>query len=582
MRKYIFTWFCCLILFFIFQMTGWAASPSGISISGAVKQPIRLTLENMSKFQSINVRLNEVDSQQNFQGVFNYQGVPLRTILELAYIQKEEASFLKFLDVAIVVRNKVGKQIVLSWGEVFYRNPAEIIIAYCASPIMPEKAEGREKWLNTLSKPIGFPKLVVAGDFYIDRCMEEVTSIEVIVLNPTLKPEKMANLNPHSFTISGWVKTPLFISDLTAYSRTEVMIKVVGSGKGYQGSKQVSGVPLVKLLEKAGARMDINTVYLVTHSDGYRAVLSFGELFLNPDGGRILIADGNDNQGIGKEGRFTLAVPDDLSSDRNVKGIESIEVINLKTSPQVYIISVGCADTSLLTLEAISYLNKTDAVVCSEDIAHRYAFYIGHRPVLFDPFKLLTPKVAYGKEHKKLSHQEREKLSARKVDEAVKMIREVLDQGKSVALLEYGDPSIYGGFRGINAAFADHEKKYIPGVSAFNAANALIGKEMACKGSIILSSPWSLKDNPAIIAAAAGKGDTLAIFMGLKEIEDLIPLLKKYYLSTIPVTFAVRAGYSNSKRLIKTTLDKAVEAVRKENEGKESWLGMIYVGSCLK
>lgn len=145
MRKNIFTWFCCLILFFIFQMTGWAASPSGISISGAVKQPIHLTLENMSKFQSINVRLNEVDSQQNFQGVFNYQGIPLRTILELAYIQKEEASFLKFLDVAIVVRNKVGKQIVLSWGEVFYRNPAEIIIAYCASPIMPEKAEGREK-----------------------------------------------------------------------------------------------------------------------------------------------------------------------------------------------------------------------------------------------------------------------------------------------------------------------------------------------------------------------------------------------------------------------------------------------------
>lgn len=566
---------CCLLFIIIFQATGWAASSSGVSISGAVKQPIRFTLEDLAKFQSIDVRLNEVDSGKNFQGAFNYRGVPLRSLLELACIHKEEDPFFKFLDVAIVIRNKVGKQVVLSWGEIFYRNPAGIIIAFFAAPIMPQQDGGREKWQNTLSRPIGFPKLVVANDFCIDRCMEEITSIEVITLAPKPKTEKMIDSQPSSFTISGEVATPLLVSDLNAYPRTEVMIKVIGSGRGYQGLQKVSGVPLVKLMEKAGAQMDINTVYLVTHSDGYRAVLSFGELFLDPDGGRILIGDG-------KEGRFTLFVPGDLSSDRNVKGIESIEVINLKKSSQVYIISVGCADTSLLTLEAISYLNKTDAVVASEDIYQRYAFYIGHRPVLFDPFKMLKPKSGKGKENEKISHQERKKLKAEINAEAVKIIREALDQGKSVALLEYGDPAIYGGFRGINAAFADHEKKYIPGVSAFNAANALIGKEMACKGSIILSSPWALKENPAMIKSVAQNGDTMAIFMGLKEIEELIPLLKKYYPGTTPVTFAIRAGYSNSKRLIKTTLEKAVVAVEKENEDKEHWLGMIYVGSCLE
>jgi precorrin-4 methylase len=573
---------CCLLFIIIFQATGWAASSSGVSISGAVRQPIRFTLEDLTKFQSIDVRLNEVDSGKNFQGAFNYRGVPLRSLLELANIHKEEDSFFKFLDVAIVIRNKVGKQVVLSWGEIFYRNPAGIIIAFSASPVMPQQEAGRGKWQNTLNRPIGFPKLVVANDFSIDRCMEEITSIEVVALAPKLKTEKMADTQPSSFTISGEVTTPLPVSDLTAYPRTEVMIKVIGSGRGYQGLEKVSGVPLVKLLEKAGAQMDINMGYLVTHSDGYRAVLSFGELFLDPDGGRILIGDGNDNQGIGKEGRFTLFIPGDLSSDRNVKGIESIEVINMKKSPRVYIISVGCADTSLLTLEAISYLNKTDAVVASEDIYQRYAFYIGHRPVLFDPFKMMMHKSGKGKENEKISHQEREKLKAQRNAEAVKIIREAMNQGKSVALLEYGDPAIYGGFRGINAAFADYEKRIIPGVSAFNAANALIGKEMACKGSIILSSPWSLKENPAMIKSVAKNGDTLAIFMGLKEIGDLIPLLKKYYPGATPVTFAIRAGYSNSKRLIKTTLAKAVEAVDKENEEKESWLGMIYIGSCLE
>ncbi len=582
MRKKYLTLFCCFVLLLIFQAKGWSAVfSSGFSISGAVKQPIRLTSEDLARFQSITVRLNEVDSEKNYSGAFHYKGIPLRAILDLAHIQKEESSFAKFLDVCIVIRNAVGKQVVLSWAEVFYRNPAEVIIAFDAAPVMPVLPQGREKWNNTLNRPIGFPKLIIANDLYTDRCMESIVSIDVIVLNPSIKIRNTDDQYASSFTVSGAVKTPVTISDLTGWPRESATVKVTGSLKGYHGVQNVSGVPLVKLLEKAGAAMDLSTVYLVTHSDGYRAVLSFGELFLDPAGERILIADGNDKPSAGKEGRFSLHIPHDLSSDRNVKGIASIEVVNLKKSPKVYIIGVGCADTSLITLNVLNYLNKADAVVCSEDIANQYAFYIGHRPVLFDPFKLV-PKSAEDSEHKKISHSEREKLKAQRVGEAVGIIRETLNQGKSVALLEYGDPTIYGSFRGINAALADHEKQYIPGISAFNAANAMIGREMACKGSIVLSSPWALKENPSLVKSVAAKGDTLAIFMGLREIENLIPLLKKYYSGATPVTFAIRAGYSNSKRLIKTTLDKALEAVRNENGEKESWLGMIYVGSCLE
>lgn len=570
----------CLIFLFIFQARGWTDSAAGFSISGSVKQPIRLTSEDLAGFQSVNVRLNEVDSDKNFSGSFNYQGVPLRTLLELATIQKEETSFPKNLDVVVIIRNTAGKQVVLSWGEVFYRNPSGMIIAYTAKPVMPELSQGIEKWRNTLERPIGFPKLVVANDFYTDRSVESVASIEVMVPDAPLKQQKTDNPYASSFSISGAVKTPLTIADLADWPHKNTAIKVTGSGKGYHGLQQVSGVSLARLLEKAGAQTDFNTVYMVSHSDGYRAALSFGELFLSPAGERMLISE--DSKGAGQEGRFTLHMPDDLSSDRNVKGIAHIEVINLKKTPRVYIIGVGCADTSLITLEALNYLNKTDAVVCSEDIAKRYAFYIGHRPVLFDPFKMLKPKHDKDSGNEEISHQKREKLKAQKVDEAVRMIREALDQGKSVALLEYGDPLIYGGFRGINAALADYEKQYIPGLSAFNAANALIGKEMACKGSIVLSSPWALKENPSMIKAVAGTGDTLAIFMGLKEIKDLMPLLKKYYPGTTPVNFAIRAGYSNSKRLIKTNLENAAETVKKENEEKESWLGMIYIGSCLE
>ncbi len=50
-----------------------------------------------------------------------------------------------------------------------------------------------------------------------------------------------------------------------------------------------------------------------------------------------------------------------------------------------------------------------------------------------------------------------------------------------MALLEYGDPFIYGSLRQIAARLGDQEKEFISGISAFNAANALIGKELACR-----------------------------------------------------------------------------------------------------
>ncbi len=116
MRKKVVLLSCCFMLLLIFQAKGWGAvSSSGFSISGAVQQPIRLAAEDLAKFQSSTVRLNEVDRDEFYSGAFYYRGIPLRTILEMAHIQKEDASFSKFLDVCIVIRNAVGKQVVLSW-----------------------------------------------------------------------------------------------------------------------------------------------------------------------------------------------------------------------------------------------------------------------------------------------------------------------------------------------------------------------------------------------------------------------------------------------------------------------------------
>ena len=157
--------FFCFIFAALSLGRGWAASSPALTISGLVKQPAQFTLETLSKFQSITVRLNEVDQDKNYRGTFNYQGVPLRTLIEQACIQKGKADFNKPIDLAIMVSNKEGKQTVLSWGEIFYRNPAEVTVAFSAVPIMPHKKceschkpEVYGRWFNQLKRPLGFPQ----------------------------------------------------------------------------------------------------------------------------------------------------------------------------------------------------------------------------------------------------------------------------------------------------------------------------------------------------------------------------------------------------------------------------------------
>jgi len=58
-----------------------------------------------------------------------------------------------------------------------------------------------------------------------------------------------------------------------------------------------------------------------------------------------------------------------------------------------------------------------------------------------------------------------------------------------------------------------------------------------------------------------------------------MPLFKKYYPGTTQVNVVYRAGYSGSRRLIRTTLNEVLGITEKENE---KHLGMIYIGPCLK
>lgn len=583
--------FTALYAILLVHAYGWCSVPlpaASVRITGKVGQQLTIEVQNLSKYESVNVRATEVTRDTKYHGTFDFRGVPLKTLLQFSQLEKEKKAFSKTVDLAIVVRNKSRKQVVLSWGEIMFRNPGDAILAYASFPVMPYRsssvcnnADVYKEWEGKHARTIGYPKLVLANDFYTERFLEEVVYIEVVDLNSKLVVQKTESPSAPSLSVANEGKNVMTIDNLSAYPRVEIMTKPVGNVIGYHGLKFYSGTPLIRILENSGVEMNLDTAFIVSSVDGYWSLLSYGELFLASGGERILVADRFNGNTLNKGGKFLLIPVDDLAADRNIKAIDKIEIVHLKSDPQIFVIGTGCADTSLLTMEALHCFAKADVFVCTEDQKTRFSRFIGDRPVLFDYFKYLMPRTIYEKELKKLTPEEKDELLTKKVSEAAWIIKNALHEGKTVAILEYGDPSIYGSLKKLTDYF-NKEKidyRFIPGISAFNAANALIGKEMACKGSILLTSYQSLKENEAVLQAIANSGDTLAIFMGLRETQNLIPLLKKYYPETVPVNFACNAGSAENNRLYRTVLGEA-EFVSGTID--EKWLVMIYVGPCLK
>lgn len=572
------------LLFLVFPLEC-HASRQALTITGLVKRPLTLTVEDLAKFQSAAVRINDIRKGGAFHGVFTTQGVPLRNLLEVALVEKEASSYAKPVDLAIVVRDRNGKKVALSWGEVFYRNPSDVVIAYSAAPIMPHHmdctschATGFSKpYLDQLSRTVSLPKLVMANDFDSDRSLEGIVTIEVVNLDPRGAAKKKGELFSPRMVVSGLMEYPVTIFSLDNLPRTTVAVNIVGEGKGFHGRGVYGGVPLSDLIEAVGIEPDLRSVVSVTSPDGYRSLVSWGELILSPQGQRIVIADEWNGKPIEKGGAFVLVVPDDLAADRDVKAVTKIEVHAFNEPARMYIIGMGPGDTDLMTREAVTCLGRTDAVVAPEKLYKTYAAFVADKPLLFDSM-ILTHKDFFAKAHPEIPPADVDRRFEQEREKAFQHIKKMLAGGQSIACLDWGDPLVYGSSRWIRKHFSDDEIVTVPGLSAFNAANAVLGRDVTCTGSLVMTTPNALKANEALLKAAADNGDTVVVFNGLRELGNLIPLFSKYFKEDTPAAIVYNAGISSGERRITGALRDIQAAASKE---KEDFLGMIYVGPCL-
>ncbi|MCA1906061.1 MAG: tetrapyrrole methylase [Desulfarculus sp.] len=242
-----------------------------------------------------------------------------------------------------------------------------------------------------------------------------------------------------------------------------------------------------------------------------------------------------------------------------------------------YLVGMGPGDPDLATLRALEVIKKADLVFAGRDLQERFASELAGKRVL-DGYHRLFP--FFGKDCAKLSDQEkaRERMSCeeyqRKQAEFVALTRQAMADGQTVAMLDSGDPLVYGPCSWTLTALADLETEVVPGLSCFNAANAALAAgvtEGKTSHSVLLASGWTVEE-------MARHRATMVLFTMRTEFKKFIDALAKHYPPETPVAIVFEAGFQKDERVMRGTLGGIMHQVSGQ---KLPFHHLLYVGDFL-
>ncbi len=246
---------------------------------------------------------------------------------------------------------------------------------------------------------------------------------------------------------------------------------------------------------------------------------------------------------------------------------------------QLFLVGVGPGDPDLITLRAIATIQKADLVFCTDGIREKCGAYLADKEVVTGYWRLFE---YYGVDIETLPPEERPRAEelAKKRSEFIQRVRQAIAQGKTVVIADHGDPLIYGPWSWCLEEFEDLHPEVVPGVSAFNAGNAAIGRGITnateTKSVILSANDWPGKTDT--IDKLAQHRATMVLFTMRADFNSLIEKLKTHYPPETPVAVVIQAGYKDKERVIQATLGTIQREVVPEQLPFEY---MIYVGDFL-
>ncbi|MGB9840530.1 precorrin-4 C(11)-methyltransferase [Thermovenabulum sp.] len=226
----------------------------------------------------------------------------------------------------------------------------------------------------------------------------------------------------------------------------------------------------------------------------------------------------------------------------------------------VYFVGAGPGDVDLITVRGRKLLEKADVVIYTGSLVSReHLKFCKKKAVLIDSSGLT-------------------------LEEILEVIKTYEGENKIIVRLHTGDPTIYGAIaeqmEGLQKMGIDYE--VVPGVSSFTAAGAVLKKEFTVPGlsqTVILTrlagkTPVPERED---LAQLSKIGASMAIFLSVKNIEDVVKKLRTGYREDTPVAVVYKATWEDQK-IVLGTLKNICDRVREE--GFES-TAIILVGEFL-
>ena len=257
-----------------------------------------------------------------------YTGVGLWDLLNDAGGVNVTAAKNDILSKYVVATGADGYKAVFSLGEIapqFGGQPVLVAYADTAGQLGPQGSDG-------------LARMVVPGDNAGGRYVSDLVSLSVGSL-PEPGPSGPGGTSDQ-FTLSGQVADPTTYTPITLaalnQSTTETATYLSGAG---QVTDTYTGVSLWTLVQDAGLLTDpsvkndlLRFGVVATGSDGYRAIISLGEIdpaFGNqPD--LVAYADTGGQLGPGgADGATRLVLPNDHAGGRYVSNLVSLQVVDL-------------------------------------------------------------------------------------------------------------------------------------------------------------------------------------------------------------------------------------------------------------
>ncbi|VVB71713.1 Uroporphyrinogen-III C-methyltransferase [uncultured archaeon] len=146
------------------------------------------------------------------------------------------------------------------------------------------------------------------------------------------------------------------------------------------------------------------------------------------------------------------------------------------------------------------------------------------------------------------------------LEQTTRRIIGALQAGKKVVRLHSGDPSLYGAILEQMKPLEDAgvEVEVVPGVSSLFASSAALKTQLTLKGvseSLIITRPAGTTLEKDELTALSQHGTTLAIFLGIDKIRDIIASLDRP--ADTPVAVVYHASWPDQTILQGTIADIA-------------------------